>query len=106
MTLAPESPPAGDPPSAAGAPVMAEVEQTFPRVTVDGVALGAVTMRGDAVHLASLVGLFALRMPEAERARIAQSPAVDSFVSLDTLRAAGIAVTLDHDAGTIALTLS
>ena len=69
--------------------------QTFPIVAVDGQRLGAVTMRGDRVHLASLVGLLQLKLPAAEFERLAAAPAADSFVALDTLRAAGISVTLD-----------
>lgn len=69
--------------------------QTFPIVAVGGQRLGAVTMRGDRVHLASLVGLLQLKLPAAEFERLAAAPAADSFVALDTLRAAGISVTLD-----------
>jgi hypothetical protein len=77
--------------------------QTFPTVTVAGVALGAVTMRGDAVHLGSLVGLLQLRMPDAELVRLQSAPAADSFVSLDTLRAAGIEIAIDPEGESLAL---
>jgi hypothetical protein len=71
------------------------VAQTFPSLSVDGVTLGAVTMRGDTVHLAAVLGLLQLRMPAEEFARLRGAPAADSFVSLATLREAGLAVTID-----------
>lgn len=69
--------------------------QTFPTVSLDGTALGAVTMRGDTVHLGSLVGLLQLKMPAEEFARLKTAPAADSFVGIDTLRAAGLAIAID-----------
>lgn len=69
--------------------------QTFPTVSLDGIALGAVTMRGDTVHLGSLVGLLQLKMPPEEFARLKTAPAADSFVGIDTLRAAGLAIAID-----------
>lgn len=69
--------------------------QTFPTVSLGGTALGAVTMRGDTVHLGSLVGLLQLRLPVEEFTRLKTAPAADSFVSIDTLRAAGLAITID-----------
>lgn len=86
--------PGGSSPSPAAAPPPAEA-QTFPTVTVDGVALGAVTMRGDTVHLSGLVGLLQLRMPAEEFERLQSAPAADSFVSIATLRAAGLDVAVD-----------
>ena len=86
--------PLGSAPSPAAAPLPAEA-QTFPTVTIDGVALGAVTMRGDTVHLSSLVGLLELRMPAEEFERLQSAPAADSFVSIATLRAAGLDVAVD-----------
>lgn len=73
----------------------AAASQTFPILSVDGAALGAVTMRGDTVHLAALLGLLQLRMPAEEFARLKAAPAADSFVSLAMLREAGLAVTVD-----------
>lgn len=71
------------------------VAQTFPTLSVNGTELGAVTMRGDTVHLAALLGLLQLRMPAEEFARLKASPAAESFVSLAMLREAGLAVTVD-----------
>lgn len=71
------------------------VAQSFPSLTVDGTELGAVTMRGDTVHLAALLGLLQLRMQAEEFARLKAAPAADSFVSLATLREAGLVVSID-----------
>ena len=79
------------------------VVQTFPTVSVHGIALGAVTMRGDTVHLASLLGLLKLKLPAEEFARLQAAPAADSFVSLAKLRAAGLDVTIDRANERIAL---
>lgn len=95
-----------DAPALSAAPVVAagesaeavaqqSVAQSFPILSVDGVSLGAVTMRGNTVHLAALLGLLQLRMPAEEFARLKAAPAADSFVSLSTLRDAGLAVTID-----------
>lgn len=88
--------------SSAEVPAVAEV-QSFPTVTVDGVALGAVTMRGDTVHLGGLVGLLRLRLPAEDFQRLEAAPAADSFVSIDALRAAGVEVALDPERDTITL---
>lgn len=71
------------------------IAQSFPSLSVDGTELGAVTMRGDTVHLAALLGLLQLRMPAEEFERLRAAPAADSFVSLATLREAGLSVTVD-----------
>lgn len=76
-------------------PSSAAITQSFPMVTVHGATLGAVTMRGETVHLGGLLGLLQLKMPAEEFARLAAAPAADSFVSLATLRAAGLAVSVD-----------
>ena len=65
--------------------------------------LGAVTMRGDNVHLGSLVGLLQLRMPAQEFTRLKAAPSADSFVSLDTLRTAGLDVKVAADGESLAL---
>ncbi len=98
--LAVASPAEASPPLAAAPPQSGDTNsdaatQTFPSVSVHGEALGAVTMRGGKVHLASLVGLLELKMPAAEFARLKAARVADSFVDLDTLRGAGIAATLD-----------
>lgn len=77
--------------------------QTFPMIMVDGEALGAVTMRGDKIHLSSLIGLLKLKLPAEEFARLKASPAADTFVDLDTLHGAGIAATLDVEGERITL---
>ena len=77
--------------------------QTFPRVMVDGVELGAVTMRGDNVHLGSLIGLLELKMPAEEFVRLKAAPAASSFVSIDVLREAGLEVTVEADGETVEL---
>ena len=79
----------------ADATLQTPIAQSFPILSVDGAALGAVTMRGDTVHLAALLGLLQLRMPAEEFARLKAAPAADSFVSLATLRAVGLDVTMD-----------
>lgn len=101
-------------PSAKAAPVLAAAEvpraepqptvaQSFPTLSVGGMELGAVTMRGDTVHLSALLGLLQLRMPAEEFARLKASPAAESFVSLATLREAGLAVTVDPQAERLTL---
>lgn len=75
-------------------PAAAET-QSFPTVTVGGQALGAVTMRGGKIHLASLVGLLQLKLPASEFARLSSAPAADSFVDVEALGAAGIDAVLD-----------
>jgi hypothetical protein len=85
------------------APTAVTELQTFPMVAVAGEALGAVTMRGDKIHLASLVGLLELKMPAGEFERLKAAPAADSFVDLDTLQAAGISATIDPAGETITL---
>lgn len=84
-------------------PAAAEA-QSFPTVTVGGQALGAVTMREGKVHLASLVGLLQLKLPASEFARLSSAPAADSFVAVEELRAAGIAVELDAAGERLTLT--
>lgn len=98
------APAAGADPAPA-APETASELQTFPIVAVAGQPLGAVTMRGDSVHLASLVGLLQLKLPEAEFERLRDAPAADSFVTIDSLREAGIDLTLDDSGERISLSV-
>lgn len=75
--------------------------QVFPMVMVDGEPLGAVTLRElgaetSTVHLGALLGLFRLKMPESEFARLSGAAAADQFVSLAQLREAGIEVRYDE----------
>lgn len=82
--------------------------QSYPLAVVNGEALGAVTLRDAAagepsVHLGALVGLLRLRMPEALFARLSGSSAANRFVSLDTLRAAGITVQFDARANRLVI---
>lgn len=88
------------PPAAATSMPEAAYVQSYPVAVVNGEALGAVTLRdfgpaGVTIHLGALVGLLELRMPEAEFARLSSAAAAAEFVTLDQLRAAGIAVQLD-----------
>lgn len=74
--------------------------ESFPSVVANGQTLGAVTMRDfgsgfATLHLGGLLGLFKLRMPPAEYDRLARAQAAGSFLSLDDLRAVGLAVTHD-----------
>ena len=74
--------------------------QFFPLAIVDGEPVGAITLRdlgqqGQAIHLAALVELLKLRMPQAEFAKLNSAAAADSFVTLDQLRAAGITIQYD-----------
>lgn len=97
------------------APVrLARVEQSyteiFPSLVVGTRTLGAVTLRDygngfATVHLGALLGLFKLRMPEAEYARLAAAPAAGTFVGIDELRAAGLAVVFDPRKGQLAIAL-
>ena len=86
-------------------PDIASQVQTFPIVALDGKPLGAVTMRGDSVHLASLVGLLELKLPKAEFERLRTAPAADSFVPIASLREAGIDLALDDSGERIALAI-
>lgn len=105
--------PAGSPsavavlaPAEAQAGALAPAEaQSFPIVAVGGQELGAVTMRGGKIHLASLVGLLQLKLPAAEFARLNSAPAADSFVDAETLRAAGIAMAHDPAGERVTLTV-
>lgn len=90
----------------AGTEPQPAVAQSFPTLTVDGTELGAVTMRGDTVHLAALLGLLQLRMPAEEFARLKAAPAADSFVNLATLREAGLVVTIDPQGERLTLAAS
>lgn len=78
--------------------------QSYPTVTIAGQELGAVTMRGGKVHLASLVGLLKLKLPADEFARLSTATASDSYVAVESLANAGIVASLD--AGGERLTLS
>jgi hypothetical protein len=63
---------------------------TYPMVYVGANPVGSITMRGDRVHLASLIGLLNLRMPNPEFDRLQGLPGADCFVALERLRDAGI----------------
>ena len=83
---------------------------SFPTVVANGHTLGAVTMRDfgsgfATLHLGGLLGLFKLRMQPADYDRLAQAPAAGSFISLDDLRAAGLAVTHDPKSGRLIIGL-
>ena len=85
---------------AAGMTPAFQTAQFFPVAIVDGEPIGAITLRdlgqqGQAIHLAALVELLKLRMPQAEFARLNSAAAADSFVTLDQLRAAGITIQYD-----------
>lgn len=84
----------------------AGAEQTFPSVSVDGQALGAITMRDGKLHLAALVGLLELKLPAGEFERLKAAPAADSFVDFEMLRDAGITATLDPSGMQITLIAS
>ena len=80
--------------------------QSYPTVTVAGQELGAVTMRGGKVHLASLVGLLKLKLPADEFARLSTAPASDSYVAVESLTDAGIVASLDADGERLTLSAS
>ena len=85
---------------AAGMTPASRTAQFFPLAIVDGEPVGAITLRdlgqqGQAIHLAALVELLKLRMPQAEFAKLNSAAAADSFVTLDQLRAAGITIQYD-----------
>lgn len=92
--------------TSAVAPKGMGAEQTFPTVSVDGQALGAITMRDGKLHLAALVGLLELKLPSGEFERLKAAPAADSFVDFEMLRDAGITATLDPSGTQITLTAS
>lgn len=95
-------------PAAATAPQSAapEIEtQSYPTIAVGGEDLGAVTMRGDKIHLGSLVGLLKLKLPADEFAKLSAAPAADSFVDAETLRAAGIGIAQDPGGERVTLTV-
>lgn len=80
--------------------------QSYPTVTIAGQELGAVTMRGGKVHLASLVGLLKLKLPADEFARLSTAPASDSYVAVESLTDAGIVASLDADGERLTLSAS
>jgi hypothetical protein len=80
--------------------------QSYPTVTIAGQELGAVTVRGGKVHLASLVGLLKLKLPADEFARLSTAPASDSYVAVESLTDAGIVASLDADGERLTLSAS
>lgn len=84
-------------------PPMQEAAQSYPNVFVAGQSIGAVTMRGDRLHLASLIGLLALKFPGRELDRLGKLAGTDTFVSLQALGNAGIQASFDEDGGRLTL---
>lgn len=78
---------------------------TYPVVYIGANAVGSVTMRGNRIHLASLIGLLNLRMPDPEFDRLGALPGADSFVELERLRDAGIEGELDKTRDRLTLVL-
>lgn len=92
------------------APVAQAYTEVFPALVVGTRTLGAVTVRdyGEGfatVHLGGLLGVFKLRMPEAEYARLAAAPAAGAYVGIDELRAAGLAAVFDPRKGQLTIAL-
>ena len=74
--------------------------QNFPVVVVNGVELGAITVRQAVdspieIHLGGLLSLFRSRMHESDFNRLSKASSADQFVTLDELRRAGFDVNYD-----------
>lgn len=76
---------------------------SYPTVMVGDRSIGAVTVIGGRIHLASLLGLLKLKMPAADYARLHGSRAADVFVTAQQLRDAGIDASFDPDRDRILL---
>lgn len=80
-----------------------ENAQSYPNVFIGGRPIGAVTMRGDRLHLGSLVGLLNLKLPGRGLNRLGELAGADTFVALKTIAEAGIVVSFDEARGRLTL---